>query len=309
MQYHSKDKVDFLCAGAQRSGTSWLWAHLRARPDIWFPPNKEIHYFTRATNYPTPSHLACRGLVQKFLGNSQECRTWRWLFFGYAHKSLARAAPDQKLQCLLWLLKYFFGTPCDEWYLSLFRRGSGKICGEITPDYSLLDECGVENVVRLLPNIKILLLMRDPLDRVLSQTRYHMDGKAYPDLSRASEDELVQFATQPGQVLRGDYGRILAIWRKFIPAERIYLGYYEDIQNRPGDTLNSILDFLGAETIASVDGKQLAGRRNAASPRTFSGSFVRRIAPAHEGAIRGCVNALGEPAALWLERFKKLMDS
>jgi hypothetical protein len=148
--------------------------------------------------------------------------------------------------------------------------------------------------------------VRDPLDRVLSQVRYHMDGKAYPILRDAGEDQLVQFATEPGQVLRGDYGRILAIWRKFVPPENIHLGFYEDIQNRPAEMLKGIQEFLGVETKISPNSELLAERRNDATPQKFSKDFLRRIAPAHAEAIRGSAEVLGQPAMRWLERFEKL---
>jgi hypothetical protein len=36
---------DFLCIGAQKAGTSWLYQNLQEHPGIWLPPIKEIHYF------------------------------------------------------------------------------------------------------------------------------------------------------------------------------------------------------------------------------------------------------------------------
>jgi hypothetical protein len=297
---------DFLCIGAQRSGTSWLNANLRAAPDIWLPPCKEVHYFTRSPIYLSPSHLSCEGIAHKFLGRSQEARTWRWLFFGYAHKWIASVSPQERPKQLLWVTRYFFGRPSDEWYLDLFRDGAGRICGEITPDYSLLNEEGVQKVVRLLPRVKVLFLMRDPLDRVLSQLRYHMDGKAHPILRDAGEDQMVEFAKGLGQVLRGDYGRTLAIWRKFVPPENLYLGFYEDIQHKPAEMLDDIQEFLGVGTKISPSSELLTERRNAATPQKFSEKFLRRIAPAHAEAIRGSAEVLGQPASKWLERFEKL---
>src|SRR2546423_15293863 len=38
---------DFLCIGAQRAGTGWLYEQLRNHPDFWMPPMKELHYFDR----------------------------------------------------------------------------------------------------------------------------------------------------------------------------------------------------------------------------------------------------------------------
>src|SRR5438105_11482287 len=38
---------DFCCVGAQKGGTGWLYEQLRAHPDFWMPPLKELHYFDR----------------------------------------------------------------------------------------------------------------------------------------------------------------------------------------------------------------------------------------------------------------------
>src|SRR5215471_4218872 len=35
---------DFLCVGAQKAGTSWLYQQLEPHPDFWMPPLKELHY-------------------------------------------------------------------------------------------------------------------------------------------------------------------------------------------------------------------------------------------------------------------------
>src|SRR6185295_12624998 len=38
---------DFLCIGAQKAGTGWLYEQLRSHPGFWMPPMKELHYFDR----------------------------------------------------------------------------------------------------------------------------------------------------------------------------------------------------------------------------------------------------------------------
>ena len=37
-------RPDFLCVGAQKAGTSWLYRQLEPHPDFWMPPLKELHY-------------------------------------------------------------------------------------------------------------------------------------------------------------------------------------------------------------------------------------------------------------------------
>src|SRR4051812_18116714 len=43
---------DFICIGAQKAGTGWLYEQLRAHPDFWMPPLKELHYFDRQWRSP-----------------------------------------------------------------------------------------------------------------------------------------------------------------------------------------------------------------------------------------------------------------
>src|SRR3954466_10680627 len=43
---------DFLCIGAQKGGTGWLYEQLRFHPDFWMPPLKELHYFDRQWRSP-----------------------------------------------------------------------------------------------------------------------------------------------------------------------------------------------------------------------------------------------------------------
>ncbi len=41
-------RPDFLCVGAQKAGTSWLYQQLEPHPDFWMPPVKELHYFDQS---------------------------------------------------------------------------------------------------------------------------------------------------------------------------------------------------------------------------------------------------------------------
>src|SRR5436309_7536874 len=48
---------DFLCVGAQKAGTSWVYQQLEPHPDFWMPPVKELHYLdtlNRARRFHPP---------------------------------------------------------------------------------------------------------------------------------------------------------------------------------------------------------------------------------------------------------------
>src|SRR5437667_372467 len=40
----SDSRPDFLCVGAQKGGTTWLYQQLDSHPDFWMPPIMEVHY-------------------------------------------------------------------------------------------------------------------------------------------------------------------------------------------------------------------------------------------------------------------------
>ena len=52
---------DFLCIGAQKSGTTWLYHNLKQHPQVWLPPVKELHYFDHPHSIPSACLLPTIG--------------------------------------------------------------------------------------------------------------------------------------------------------------------------------------------------------------------------------------------------------
>lgn len=108
-----------------------------------------------------------------------------------------------------------FGTYNDAWYASLFKAGEGKIKGEITPSYSVLNPSDVEKIHKLIPDVKIIFIIRNPIDRTWSHLRFHNNRfniKGLPTLK-----ELQKFVDSPSVALKGDYIRTIKIWRNYFP--------------------------------------------------------------------------------------------
>ena len=49
---------DFLCVGAPKGGTSWLFRQLNSHPDFWMPPLKEVNYFDSMSRLRHPDRAA-----------------------------------------------------------------------------------------------------------------------------------------------------------------------------------------------------------------------------------------------------------
>jgi Sulfotransferase family len=189
---------DFLGIGAQKAGTTWLWEMFREHPQVWLPPRKELHYFDRALTYPSPSFLATDQPLRRWTSRAphdRQCRVKCW-------HAVRRHMRARDWPALRWDLRYYFGRFDDCWYLSLFAQGSGRVRGELTPSYSILDTADVARIARLAPALKIIFLLRNPIDRAWSQIRFDWTRGASQEI--ADPEKLRAFIESPMQALRGD---------------------------------------------------------------------------------------------------------
>src|SRR5437764_2788693 len=51
---------DFLCIGAHKAGTTWLYQQLDSHPDFWMSPVKELHYFDQLSRVQRADRLRHR---------------------------------------------------------------------------------------------------------------------------------------------------------------------------------------------------------------------------------------------------------
>ena len=97
-------KVDFLVAGAQKSGTSALDAYLRDHPELCFPRQKELHFFdkdrlfaTEPVDYARYHALFDPKPPQRLLGES----TPAYLYWPQAVERIARYNPRMRFIIVL----------------------------------------------------------------------------------------------------------------------------------------------------------------------------------------------------------------
>ena len=51
----SQKSINFIGIGAQKAGTTWLYARLNELSEFSLLPHKELHYFDRSVVYPSPN--------------------------------------------------------------------------------------------------------------------------------------------------------------------------------------------------------------------------------------------------------------
>ena len=277
---------DFLCIGAQKSGTTWLDANLRAHPDIWLPPAKELHYFDCRSTAPWGLYYPYDEAIRFNL------------------RRIGRQALGDLLQAprnLPWYLRYFCRQRTDHWYASLFTPAPGQLAGEITPGYARLEAAGVERIHRLMPDLKIIYLLRNPIDRLWSQAAMYFAKRGRADLSAIRSEELMRFLQRPLTARNSAYARTLAIWEQYYPGEQLFVGFFEQIEQAPQDLLADIHAFLGIRGCAAEQAPTLSKKIYAGSYPPMPDDIAAHLGDTYRQEIEGLHRRFENPfTASWL---------
>lgn len=223
-------KPDFLCIGAQKAGTTWLDVMFRSHEDIWTPPVKELQYFNElymphAFKW-TKEHRAQHGEKAKFWESKKE-------------------NPNPSFYELADHIAN--GNISKDWYEKIFDYAPpGSIKGEMTPEYSLLSEHDVKKIAKEYPDLKIIFVMRDPVERALSGIKMRLKQQGFDEHSSQKDiDNFVIKAASDWDVIeRSNYEKIIKTWAKFFSKDSILLLHSSNLKNYPDKTLKDISRFF-----------------------------------------------------------------
>jgi hypothetical protein len=163
-----------------------------------------------------------------------------------------------------------------DWYLDHFRPACGRMKGEASPSYAVLPVETIRHIHQLLPDVKLIYLMREPTGRAWSHARHNATyreanfASCPPESAPVTEEQWRANFTHDWQLHNGDYLGQLRRWLSVFPARQVYVGFYESIAGEPARLLRAIFDFLGVgrdvdlsafplhERILAGSGEQLA---------------------------------------------------
>ena len=202
---------DFMIVGPQRTGTSWLYVNLRFHPEIQLSRPKEIFFFSSLK-----SRHAKRFVTDDLRWYLQFFRDPAWLWAAKTGVCLA---------------KY------GRWYRPRVR-------GESTASYASLDTDVIDDIVRLNPDLKVLLMVRNPVDRAWSDAKYYFEQRV-PTIRDVPFAELREFYTDPYQLSCGRYSRNITNWSARLRPGHLFISRFDDIAAHPERMLRDVMRFLG----------------------------------------------------------------
>ena len=128
-----------------------------------------------------------------------------------------------------------------DWYASHFAEG--RVCGEASPSYTSPSfPEAAERMAAVLPDARLIYLVRDPIDRALSQYAHHRAaGTERRPLTEALLDEESQY------IARSRYHERVRPYLERFPSDRIAIVLQEHLLVRRRSTMSSLFDFLGVD--------------------------------------------------------------
>jgi sulfotransferase family protein len=274
----------FICIGAQRAGTTWLYTALERHPAFWLPPIKELHYFDDPL-------LQNRRRRLGFLRMRLIAGLW-----------IRRPLSP-------WDLRYFLGRPSDAWYSRLFEPAHrrGLLSGDFTPSYATLDEKAFARMRSINPSVKIIFIMRDPIMRSWSSVLKSRQKHGAKDVLDARV--AIDHSRREGVVQKSSYIETIEILDRVFAPHQVLHGFFDEITASPATFLDRVLTFLEvkSDNLTSVlppkpVGAVAAGRE---PPWEFQKAVaadflqdVRRLSERFEGAPKQ-----------WLARYESLVGA
>jgi hypothetical protein len=285
---------DFIGIGAQKAGTTWLARNLQAHPEIHMP-RKEVHYFDRKIRDN-------RAPVARFFGKRDADVQWR----RQVKRIPKQLMKNPSFKDLRWNFRYYLTSYDDGWYASVFEPKNGKVSGEITPAYSVQDRERVAHVHSLMPDAKIVFMMRNPIERAWSQTVMSFDKAEKGSFSSVSEEELFKKIGRNSTYKLSNYLRTFENWGAFYPAERFFVGFLEDVHFFPGELLRSLCEFLDVDP--SFEPPLTEKKVHSRSAGTMPVKVAVHLAQNFREEISRLEERFGGYASFWLYCAERLIE-
>ena len=165
-----------------------------------------------------------------------------WLFENLHHHPAIYLPPYKNV-------RYFsddFQEPLSS-YAEHFSAGRGWVAGDFSNSYAFIPETRVQFVRAAMPQVKLVVLLRDPVEREWSEFLHRLT-MADKDISSFSDAEIQQALARAPLASAGGYTPLLDKWLRVFPKEQLFVGFYEQINAQPRKLLSDLFEFLGVTT-------------------------------------------------------------
>ncbi len=251
---------DFFIVGPQRTGTTWLHAHLRYHPEVFLTEPKELYFF---------SSLKSRD-PRRFVSDQL---AWYLRFFRE-----------------LWWRRAAKTAICAWKYRRLYHP---RVRGEATASYATLDDDVIAEIATLNPAAKAILMIRNPIDRAWSHAKKDLVRNRNRRFEEVSEEEFRAFFRDPYQLRCAHYAEQYDRWSAHLRPGHLFVGMFDDIGTRPEGLLTDVMRFLGIDADRRFIDRSVRSPVNPTESRSVPPQYRRILEEVLGDAMAGLKERFG----------------
>ena len=224
---------DFYCIGAQKAATTWLYRCLQGHPRVFTSAFKEVHYFDSLhVSFHRRIHTNRIRAAMEYFAHPPHAK---WGPLRHLLQSPKQRRMEQRMH---WWLAQRGATIDDAWFGGVFADARADQCiADVTPAYAALPKAGIAHMRRLNPRARLLLILRDPVQRTFSHAKMVAVKRGLP----LTDDNLLQMSVAKAVASRDAYPRQIDRFSKAFGEEQFMVAFHEaEIVLDPQDFLRRL---------------------------------------------------------------------
>jgi hypothetical protein len=216
-------EIGFLIIGAQKGGTTSLFEHIRRHPQLHMPAAKDIAFFNRDRNFR---------------------RGCDWYL-----RTVTREAPADAV-CGEASTYYMSGTPFGD-----LIANEQRVPDERPEDGAPLEEVVPRRIKRYLPDVKLICVLRDPVERAFSHYRMMVleraESRSFDEavgelLSAEALERARALPTRTNNyIVNGEYFRVLCGFLRTFSRKQLLVIFSDQLEDSPAATMERVFGFIG----------------------------------------------------------------
>lgn len=230
----------FLSAGAMKAGTTWVYDKLKHNPNIHFSREKEIYYFSHidgvANSLTTDKRL--RRAKQALRSSSKKLKQGELKFPEYMDE-------------VNWYLDYASQEVDDDWYFNLYDKevihNPDFYCADFSNLTCFLSDTGWGHVKKIAKNIKVIYILRNPIERFWSHYKFHLQFVKHAEMNTPEQNIKLfdRITSKPWFIRNSMYSENIKNMQRNLEQGEFKVYYLDDISADPEAYLKDIESFIG----------------------------------------------------------------
>jgi hypothetical protein len=187
-------------------------------------------------------------------------------------------------------------------YARVFAAGGDRVKCDITPNYGRLRAARIRFIRSVMPDVRLIFLMRDPVERAWSQALMDLVTRTGRSYEQVPAKEFYAHFRSPRIQQNGLYTRLLTRWLSIFPERQLLVGFVEDLHERPRELLGRIFRHIGVSQEVDWSGFPYDRRIHRGPAIPLPDSYRRCLEEIFAEEIERLATRFGGPAQGWRRR-------